>query len=80
LSGPAADDPDDHVTDNAPGEQFIEIAKRLKERYGAKLVDLVPTEKADNVLTDLWGWACKRDRGRRIVQYRERAPQNCQRR
>jgi hypothetical protein len=70
LTGPAADDPDDHMTDNAPGEQFIEIAKRLKQRYGAKLVDLIPTQKAENTLTDLWGWACKLDRGRRLVQQR----------
>jgi len=68
LSGPATDDPEDHVTDDALGEQFIEIAKKLKARYGAKLVDLIPTPKAENMLMDLWGWACKLDRGRRIVQ------------
>jgi len=76
LSGLAADDPDDHVTDNAPGEQFIEIAKRLKERYGAKLVDLVPAQKAENMLTDLWGWTCKLDRGRTMVRHRDVAPPN----
>ena len=43
LSGPAADDPEDHVTDNCLGGQFIEIATKLKKRYGARLVDLIPT-------------------------------------
>ena len=55
-SAPTADDPEDHITDNALGEQFIEIAKRLKKRYGAGLVDLVPTRKAENLLMDIWGW------------------------
>jgi hypothetical protein len=68
LSGPAADDPDDHITDNVLGEQFIEIAKRLKRRYGAELVDLIPTQKAENMLMDIWGRACKLDRGRKLVQ------------
>jgi len=68
LSGPAADDPEDHVTDNALGGQFIEIAKRLKSHYGARLVDLIPTQRAADNLMDLWGWALKMDRGRKLVQ------------
>jgi hypothetical protein len=68
LSGPAADDPEDCITDNARGGQFIEIAKKLKKQYGARLVDLVPTKKAANRLMDIWGWAIKMDRGRKLVQ------------
>jgi hypothetical protein len=68
LSGQTADDSDDHMTDNVLGGQFIEIAKKLKVRYGAKLVDLVPTPKADSKLMDIWGWALKLERGRKIVQ------------
>jgi hypothetical protein len=68
LSGPAADDPDDHVTDEPLGGQFIEIAKRLKKHYGTRLVDLVPTRRAADNLMDLWGWAIKLDRGRKLVQ------------
>lgn len=68
LSGPAANDPEDGMTDNALGGQFIEIAKKLKTTYGEKLVDLVPTQTASNMLMDLWGWALKRNYGRKIVQ------------
>jgi hypothetical protein len=58
-------DPDVWGDDDALGEQFIEIAKRLKERYGTKLVDLVPTQKAEQMLNDgSWvfmesGWGAK---------------------
>jgi hypothetical protein len=68
LSGPAANDPEDFITDNSLGGQFIEIATRLKKRYGARLLDLVPTKTAANNLTDIWGWALKRNYGRKIVQ------------
>lgn len=71
LSGPAADDPEDHVTDNALGSQFIEIARRLKSHYRARLVDLIPTQRAANNLMDLWGWALKMDGGRKLVQERQ---------
>jgi len=75
LSGPAADDPEDHVTDNALGGQFVDIATKLKKRYGTKLVDLVPTPKASNMLMDLWGWALHRDSGRRIAQAQSMPPE-----
>jgi hypothetical protein len=68
LSGPAANDPEDCMTDQPLGGQFIEIAKKLKTRYGEKLVDLVPTQKAGSMLMDLWGWALKREYGRKIVR------------
>lgn len=68
LSGRATDDPEDYITDSALGGQFIEIARKLKKRYGAKLVDLIPTPKASSMLMDIYGWALKRERGRKIVQ------------
>jgi hypothetical protein len=68
LSGPAANDPKDCMTDQPLGGQFIEIAKKLKTRYGQKLIDLVPTQKAGSMLMDLWGWALKREYGRKIVR------------
>jgi hypothetical protein len=71
LSGPAANDPEDYITDEPLGGQFIEIAEKLKKRYGARLVDLVPTARASNMLMDIWGWALKRDRGRKLVQERQ---------
>jgi hypothetical protein len=67
LSGPAANDSGD-ITDGPLGDQFIEIAKKLKMQYGARLLDLVPTKTAANNLTDIWGWALKRNYGRKIVQ------------
>ena len=75
LSGPAANDPTDYITDDSLGGQFIEIAKKLKKRYGARLVDLVPTARASNSLMDNWGWALKRDRGRKLVQERQGTPE-----
>jgi len=71
LSGPAANDPEDCITDEPLGGQFIEIAKKLKKQYGARLVDLVPTARASNSLMDIWGWALKRDRGRKLIQERQ---------
>jgi hypothetical protein len=71
LSGPAANDPEDCITDEPLGGQFIEIAEKLKKRYGARLVDLVPTARASNSLMDIWGWALKRERGRKLVQERQ---------
>jgi hypothetical protein len=68
LSGAPANDPTDTMTDGPLGGQFIEIAKRLKKRYGARLVDLVPTARASSRLMDLWGWALKLERGRKLVQ------------
>ena len=68
LSGPAANDPEDHITDQPLGGQFIEIARKLKTRYGQKLTDLIPTQTASDMLTDLWGWTLKRNYGRKIVQ------------
>jgi hypothetical protein len=75
LSGPAANDPEDCITDDSLGGQFIEIAKKLKKQYGARLVDLVPTARASNRLMDIWGWALKRDRGRKLVQERQGTPE-----
>jgi hypothetical protein len=66
LSGPAAND--SGITDGPLGGQFIEIARKLKVRYGARLIDLVPTKSASNRLMDIWGWALKREYGRKIVQ------------
>ena len=77
LSGPAANDPEDCITDNSLGGQFIEIAKKLKKQYGTRLVDLVPTARASNSLMDIWGWALKRDRGRKLVQERQGTPETC---
>jgi hypothetical protein len=68
LSGLAADDSDDYITDIPMGEQFIEIASTLKKRYGVRLVDLVPTARAADRLTDFWGWSLKLQRGRELVQ------------
>ena len=39
LSGPAANDPEDCITDNSLGDQFIEIAKKLKKQYVESAVD-----------------------------------------
>jgi hypothetical protein len=77
LSGPAANDPEDCITDEPLGGQFIEIAKKLKKRYGARLIDLVPTARASNSLMDIWGWALKRDRGRKLVQERQGTLETC---
>lgn len=70
LSGPTADDSDDHITDIPLGEQFIEIAAKLKMRYGARLIDLVPTARAADKLTDIWGWSLKLQQGRELVRSR----------
>jgi len=68
LTGPTAHDPDDCVTDDAEGGQFIEIAEMLKKRYGNRLRDLIPTDHAFSGLMDLWGWALKAGRGRDIAR------------
>ncbi len=64
----ARNDPDDW-SEEARGEQFIEIASRLKTRYGRQLVDLVPTQRAEKMLdAENWGFSWNPDRGRSIVQ------------
>jgi hypothetical protein len=69
LAGLAARNDPDYWEEEARGEQFIEIASRLKERYGAKLVDLVPTQRAQKMLDDEnWGFSWNPERGRSIVQ------------
>jgi hypothetical protein len=72
LIGPARhNDPDVWGDDDALGEQFIEVALRLKERYGARLLDLVPTPRAEEMLNKgNWGFSWSQDRGRSIVQRR----------
>jgi len=69
LAGLAAHNDPDYWEEEARGEQFVEIASRLKERYGAKLVDLVPTQRAQKMLDDEnWGFSWNPERGRSIVQ------------
>jgi hypothetical protein len=69
LAGLSAHNDPDYWEEEARGEQFIEIASRLKEGYGAKLVDLVLTQRAEKMLDDEnWGYSWNPERGRSIVQ------------
>lgn len=71
LIGPARHNDPDYWEEEAHGEQFIEIASRFKERYGAKLVDLVPTQRAEEIMDrENCGFSWNPERGRSIVQQR----------
>jgi hypothetical protein len=71
LIGPARHNDPDYWEEEAHGEQFIEIASRLKERYGARLVDLVPTQRAEEIMDgENCGFSWNPERGRSIVQQR----------
>ena len=56
LSGPAEHDEKRTVKDVALRQQFIKIAQKLKTRYGAQLVDLAATKKAESLLLPLPQW------------------------
>ena len=56
LSGPAEHDVTPTAKDIALRQQFIKIVRKLKNKYGTRLVGLVLTQKAKSMLTPLHAW------------------------